>query len=269
MSRYYMRSSGYGAGCSAPPVVKKLIIINIIFFLVTMAAPRLIIYLGLLPFAVTHGHWYWQFFTYMFLHGGFWHILFNMYALWLFGSEVEGALGSNSFLRFYMVTGIGAGVITYLFDVHGRIPTVGASGAIFGILVAYAMMFPNRIILAFFIIPMRAWQFVVLFGILELFASVSSYAGRGGGIAHNAHLGGLGIGFLYIRYGDRLRYYWRGFRRSWREAQQRRETERERNADEYMRREIDPILDKISKHGMDSLTREEKRKLKNAREHLR
>jgi membrane associated rhomboid family serine protease len=113
-------------------VVQKLVIINVIMFLITAAAPRMVLYLGLLPVAVTRLHWYWQFVTYMFMHGGFYHILFNMYALFLFGSEVEGAMGSRPFLRFYMVTGIGAGIVTYLFGMNVRIPTVGASGAIWG-----------------------------------------------------------------------------------------------------------------------------------------
>ncbi len=268
MSRYYMRSSDYGMGCSPTPIVKKLLIINIVVFLITYALPRSVLYLGLLPFAVTHGHWYWQFLTYMFLHGDFMHILFNMYALLLFGSQVEGALGSRSFLRFYLVTGIGAGVITYLFDIDARIPTIGASGAIFGILVAYGMMFPNRIILAFFIIPMKAWQFVIVFGFIELMASISS-GGTGGGIAHNAHLGGLGIGFLYIRYGERVKYYWRGIRRGWQGSQRHHEAQRETESQDYIRREIDPILDKISKSGIHSLTRKEKKKLKDARDRLR
>ncbi len=271
MSRYSRYSQSFGTGCSASPVVQKLIIINVIMFLATSASPRLVFYLGLLPFAVTYGHWYWQFLTYMFLHGGFFHILFNMYALLLFGSEVEGAMGSKSFLRFYMTCGIGAGIITYLFGINVRIPTIGASGAIFGILVAYGMMFPNRVILAFFIIPMKAWQFVIFFGLIELFASVSSAVGRtsGGGIAHNAHLGGLAIGFIYIRYGARLRYYWRGITRGWRESRRESNIQREVDVQEYIRREIDPILDKISKHGMDSLSRKEKKKLRDARDHLR
>jgi hypothetical protein len=134
--------------------------------------------------------------------------------------------------------------------------------------VAYAMMFPNRIILAFFIIPMRAWQFVVLFGFIELFSAVSS-GGTGGGIAYNAHLGGLGIGFLYMRYGERVRYYWREIRRSRRYARRQRDVQREMDSQEYIRREIDPILDKISRQGMDSLTRKEKKKLRDARNRLR
>lgn len=266
MTRYRMSFGGSGMGLM-PPVVKKLIIINIIFFLASSLFPKLIYYLGLLPAAVTYGHWYWQFLTYMFLHGDFFHILFNMYALWLFGGEVERTLGSNAFLRFYLTTGIGAGIVTYLLGMYVRIPTVGASGAIFGILVAYGMMFPKRIILAFFIIPMRAWQFVVFFGLIELFASISS--GGGGGIAHNAHLGGLGIGFIYIRYGERINYYWRGIKRSFRGDRSRNSSHRDKSSDDYIRREIDPILDKISRYGMHSLTRKEKKKLKDARDRLR
>lgn len=267
MSRYYMRSSDYGMGCSPTPIVKKLLIINIVAFLITYYLPSLKVYLGLIPPYVTNKYWYWQFFTYMFLHHDFMHILFNMYALLLFGSEVEGALGSRSFLRFYLVTGVGAGIITYLFGINARVFVTGASGAIFGILVAYAMMFPNRIILAFFIIPMRAWQFVIIFGLITLMASISG--GRGGGIAHNAHLGGLGIGFLYMRYGERVKYYWRGMKQGWQDSQQRHEARRETESQEYIRREIDPILDKISRSGIHSLTRKEKKKLKDARDRLR
>jgi membrane associated rhomboid family serine protease len=204
----------------------------------------------------------------MFMHGGFFHILFNMYALWLFGGEVERSMGSKPFLRFYLVTGIGAGIITYLFNIEARMPTVGASGAIFGILVAYAMMFPRNIILAFFIIPMRAWQFVIIFGLFELIASVSS-GGSGGGIAYNAHLGGMAIGFLYIYFGRTVKYYWNGFMGQSDSDRRRKRIHSVVDTEEYIRNEIDPILDKISKYGMNSLTRKEKKKLRDAKDRLR
>ncbi len=157
-------------------------------------------WLGLSPDLAWNGA-IWQLVTYMFLHGGLWHLAINMFILWMFGSEIENLMGTARFVRFYFFSGIGAGLTTLLVNcpfwgsAPSHIPTVGASGAIFGILLAYGMSFPNRKIFLYFLIPIPAKYFVVLLGLLDLFAS---FSGAPTGIAHFAHLGGLLFGWIYI-----------------------------------------------------------------------
>jgi membrane associated rhomboid family serine protease len=141
----------------------------------------------------------WQVVTYMFLHGGFSHLFFNMFALWMFGRTLEYDLGSKRFLTYYMVCGIGAGLIQMLVCVltGSMVPTVGASGAVFGILLSFGMLHPNNVIMLMFPpIPLKAKWFVIIYGALELM-----YGVRGGdSIAHFAHLGGMLWGFMLLRY---------------------------------------------------------------------
>jgi rhomboid family protein len=149
----------------------------------------------------------WQPLTYMFLHGGFGHILFNMLALWMFGVELERMWGTRFFLKYYFVCGLGAAattaVLSFLpfavFDHLYTALTVGASGAIYGILLAYGIYFPNRPIYIYFVFPVPAKYFVMIMGGISLLSSL----GGGGGVAHTAHLGGLVVGYLYLK-GARL-----------------------------------------------------------------
>ncbi len=183
-----------GAGLSG--AVKMLLAWNVILFLVQQLVHfPLEIYFGLVPALVWHG-WVWQLVTYMFLHGGFFHILFNMLALWMFGSELENLWGTTRFVKYYFFTGIGAGITTALVMRNSMVPTIGASGAIYGLLLAYGVTFPNRPILLYFLFPIKAKYFVILFGAVELVASIT---GTHSGIAHVAHLGGLAFGWLYLR----------------------------------------------------------------------
>lgn len=139
----------------------------------------------------------WQLITYMFLHGGFFHLLLNMLALWMFGAELENTWGQKRFLTYYMLCGVGAGVcnllIAPLFTSVG--PTVGASGAIYGILVAFGYLFPERKIYIYGLIPVKAKFLVILYMLIELF---SVAGGSNSGIAHMAHLGGGVIGLIYL-----------------------------------------------------------------------
>lgn len=148
---------------------------------------------------------FWQLLSYGFLHGDLQHIAFNMFGLWMFGSDLERMWGSQRFLTYFLVCVVGAGAIQLLVAAYqgGVYPTVGASGGVFGILLAYGLTFPNRIIVPLFPpIPMRAITFVMLFGALELFMGVSGVAP---GIANFAHLGGMLFGFLMLRYWGRRR----------------------------------------------------------------
>jgi len=224
-----------------PPVVLNLIIINALLLLITMMfSDKVNLYRILGLFYVSSPDFKtWQFVSYMFMHGGFYHLLFNMFALWMFGSILEQVWGPKRFLTFYMITGIGAGLVQLLVayirvqsiegiltpeqlqDVYTRgpelweqgktymdgtmaslnriinTPTVGASGAVFGILLAFGMMFPNTMLYVFFAIPIRAKYFVIIYGVAELYFGVT---GTQDGIAHFAHLGGMVFGFFMVKY---------------------------------------------------------------------
>ena len=193
----------YAIGPGAPtPAVKILLITNIaLFFMNVIVGEDMTIRLGLSPQAVFERFALWQPVTYMFLHstGGIGHILFNMLALWMFGTDLERTWGTRFFTKYYFVTGIGAAVTSLLLsvwiDTIYYSVTVGASGAIYGLLIAYAMYFPHRIIY-YIIFPIPARVFVAIMGFVAFWSSVS---GSGGGVAHSAHLGGLAVGYLYLK----------------------------------------------------------------------
>ena len=190
------------------PAVKLLIISNVVVFIASRFIDVLRLRLGFMPQDVlTHGY-IWQPFTYMFVHDGIFHILFNMLALWMFGVELERMWGSRYFTKFYLVSGIGAAVVQTLlsfapFEALQQvyyIQTVGASGAVYGVLLAYAMFFPHRPIYMYFVFPIPAKYFVMIIGAISL---LSSFDGSGGGIAHTTHLGGLVAAYLYLKGGRR------------------------------------------------------------------
>jgi membrane associated rhomboid family serine protease len=198
------------------PAVKVLLITNIAVWLINLVVPALTLRLGLSPQDVFTGFAFWQPVTYMFLHDtrGFSHILFNMLALWMFGTELERTWGTRFFTKYYFVTGIGAALTTLLLalvsDSIYYSLTVGASGAIYGLLLAWAMYFPQRTIYFYFLFPIPARVFVMIVGAI---AFLSSLGGPGSGVAHIAHLGGLVVGYLYLkslraRPLDELRYRW-------------------------------------------------------------
>ncbi|MDR0290781.1 MAG: rhomboid family intramembrane serine protease [Treponema sp.] len=193
-------------------IVYWLIGINVLIFAATnfLGLRELVYYLSMIPGMVIHG-WVWTFVTYMFVHGGVSHILFNMLALLIFGTSVEREMGSKEFLLFYLVTGALAGVfsfIVYYLTGSSRVVLMGASGAIFAVELAFAVFFPRSIIYIWGIIPMRAPVMVLGFTALELFFSITDSRS---GVAHLTHLAGFGFAWLYfmIRLGinpwDRLR----------------------------------------------------------------
>lgn len=193
---YEPRRREFFLGSGLSGAVRLLLAWNVISFLVQqLVDQRMEFYFGLVPALAWKG-WVWQLFTYMFLHGSFVHILFNMLALWMFGSELENLWGTRRFIKYYFFTGVGAGVTTALLNANSIVPTIGASGAVYGLLLAYGVTFPNRPILLYFLFPIKAKYFVILFGLIELFAS---FSGSRSGIAHLAHLGGLVFGWLYLK----------------------------------------------------------------------
>jgi membrane associated rhomboid family serine protease len=216
------------------PMVKKLIIITSAVFAITYVPADLfhvgffddaVAWLGLQPDLVIHHFYFWQLATYLFLHGGWFHIIFNMFALWMFGSDLEGLWGGKKFLVYYFVTGIGAGVLDVVLNDLFRptIPTatIGCSGAVFGLLLAYGMLFPERVIYLYMVIPIKAKWFVVIMGAIELYSSIHS---PGSDISHFAHLGGMLFGFLFLR-GGSLPYRWQLQYHEWQRAQTRKKFE--------------------------------------------
>jgi membrane associated rhomboid family serine protease len=208
MRRYpspYASSFSFGPG-PLSTALKALIGANVVMFVITTFAQGLVGYLGLVPAFVLHQFWVWQLATYMFLHGGIFHILFNMLALWMFGTELEHMWGTRYFLKFYFVTGIGAGVLTVLFSLLPfgfaqqlqRSIIIGASGSIYGLLLAYALYFPERPILMFFVVPVPAKIFVAIMGAIALYSSVS----ESGGVANATHLGGLVVAYVFLKSGS-------------------------------------------------------------------
>jgi membrane associated rhomboid family serine protease len=141
-------------------------------------------------------YYFWQLFTYMFLHGGITHLLFNMLSLFMFGCEMERHWGSRRFFRYYLITGVGAGLCVFLIPSNYFIYTLGASGAIYGVLLAYGLTFPDRIIYLYMLFPIPAKYFVMIMGGIVFLSTLSS---ANTGVSNIAHLGGMVIGFLYLR----------------------------------------------------------------------
>ena len=294
-----------------PAMTKNLLVINVLAFLATWVLENSginLTALGGLHFFLASDFHFYQFFTYMFLHAGFTHILFNMFALWMFGSVIERVWGPKKFLFYYIVCGIGAGLVQELvqyadYYMQGLSAyeyvsvgdtrmsmaaylnlrtTIGASGAVYGILLAFGMIFPNeRLFIIPFPFPIKAKWLIVGYIAIEFFSAM----GQNDGVAHMAHLGGMLFGFLLIRYWqkhpDSSQRYGRSYGKEFfdnliRKHEQyqrnrhmhaehtktRRETDEEYNMKQRQnQKEIDAILDKIRRSGYDSLTKEEKQKL--------
>ena len=287
-----------------PTVVKHLLIINILMYLATVTLTRFNIdltdILGLHFFKASDFRFF-QLVTYMFMHGNFGHLFFNMFALWMFGNTLENIWGSKRFLLFYMVCGIGAGLCQELVqyiqyttslaqystvNLSGHIvtmdtylnmmTTVGASGAIYGLLLAFGMMFPDSQIYLYFLFPIKAKWFVIGYAVIELISGL----GGADNVAHFAHLGGMLFGLLLILYwrknpaGPNKNFRkWKEVFQSWKQKSRLKYTPYKevkdeprvpRSDEDYNRqkaekeRDVDGILDKISKNGYASLTPEEK-----------
>lgn len=281
-----------------PPMIKFLLITNILVFLAdTLIFSTLVIdgvSLGRYFtqfFALQHiqtGEFYpWQLLTYQFMHGGIGHLFWNMFALWIFGVELENVWGTRRFAQFYILCGIGAGLIqlaTSLLPDAQLIPTVGASGSIFGVLLAFGLSFPDRPIMMFPIFfPIPAKIFVMIYGGIDLMQGIFN---PDSGVAHFAHLGGAFFGYMLLKHGDDLRVFsfldaiMRPFARGEKSIQRKKkrniyslynkkDTSQEysekgsgyciSNGDEIPQKEIDRILDKISSTGYKSLSDREKK----------
>ena len=210
MGYYYNDNGSYGRGggflSSIPPVTKNILAINVLLFIAMLINEQFMVQYFAMFYPASPFFRPWQVITHMFMHGGFWHIFFNMYTLFIFGTVLERSLGSRKFLIFYFVTGLGAvalhtGVewlqaVSYLSA--GTPAAAAASGAIYGVLIGYAMLYPDSILtLIFPPISLKAKWFVLIFAAIELLTGVT---GTNDGVAHFAHLGGMLFGWLLIRW---------------------------------------------------------------------
>ena len=265
----YHESSGFAFGGRLTPAVKYLIIICTVSFLLREFVgiiPWTAVF-GLTPRLVNENFFVWQFGTYIFMHGNIWHLLFNMFALWMFGGELERSWGTREFVIFFFITGVGVGLIHYVLATGVSLPRfvrdysrplIGSSGSIFGLLAAYGVCFPERRILFMLLFPMKAKWFVLLLAAIELYLCRVP-----GSIAHFAHLSGMLIGWLYLK-----KEWTLASARDYLDHQRRRrklKLVREQENDlQQERDEVDRILDKINKEGMESLSRQERKILHRA-----
>jgi membrane associated rhomboid family serine protease len=214
----YRRSSFFGY---FPNGVKWLLISNTaIFLLTTLLGPTFqndIALLALAPVAVVYHFCFYQLFTYMFLHAGITHLLFNMLTLWMFGTPLERDWGTRRFLKYYFLCGVGAGLCDVALNAvmgHWDTRTIGASGAIFGLLMAFGVLYPNQTVLMNFLFPIKAKYLVMIYGAIEL---ILAFSVNRSGVSNIAHLGGMAFGYVYLK--SRMPRFrapdWRAAYRQW------------------------------------------------------
>lgn len=244
------------------PFIKVMLVLNTGVFVAQYLVPGLDKILGFTPatYFANLPRTLLQPLTYMFAHGGLGHIFFNMLTLWMFGTEIESAWGTKAFARYYLLCGLAGAVMTMLVFPHQVNTVVGASGAIYGVLVAYWLMFWDRYVLFYLVIPVKVKWFVPLLMGLGFFFG-------GANVAHMAHLGGALCGLAYIK----MDWRWNWLSRRLKDLRHRRAAskleKRRHEADDIMRR-VDAILDKINEVGMENLTRAERKFLEEASSHL-
>ncbi|MDZ4723474.1 MAG: rhomboid family intramembrane serine protease [candidate division Zixibacteria bacterium] len=259
----YRPEGGLSIGPGAiSPFIKTMLIFNIAVFVLQILIPGLSEIFGLSPavFFERFPNLLYQPFTYMFLHGGFGHIFFNMFMLWMFGTEVEHSMGSKSFGRFYILAGLAGALLTLIVHPSQEAVMVGASGAINGVLVAYWIMFPTRLLYIYFLFPVQVkWAIPGLMLISFLFG--------GSNIAHMAHLGGAVCGFIYLKENWR----WASFGSRFKNLRYRRQSakleKKRQEASEIMKR-VDTILDKINEVGIENISKADRKFLEDASSEL-
>ncbi len=284
----------FGGFSVFPPVIKNLLIINVaVFFLQLLASNLMVggkplgyllnIWFALNPLGEGSNFQIWQLITYQFMHGGFMHIFFNMFILWMFGMEIENILGSKKFLYYYLICGVSAGLAQLFISPLFSVPaiTIGASGAIFGVMIAFGMFFPDRYIFLYFLIPIKAKYLIGFLFVLEIFW----IGDAGSNVAHLAHLGGAVAGFIFIlldknidvplkrmlnissryRSSNTFQNPFSGISDKFKKRYSNIEDanyydiNQKKDGEEVSQEEIDKILDKISQSGYQNLTEREKR----------
>ena len=235
--------------------IKVLVSVNFgIFVLQTLSNAEGLFFplFGLVPRMVWSELMIWQPFTYLFFHGGIWHVLINMFVLWMFGSELERLWGKSHFLKFYFVTGVGSGLLTILFSLQSITPIVGASGAVYGVLLAYGLTYPNRQIYLYGIIPIKSIWFVIGIGMIAFMSSFNNISQ----VSHITHLSGMLIGYLMLKRPVEWRSLWFSIRKRTLEYRVVQE-EKKATHRQKIEQDIDIILDKINREGFDSLSQKE------------
>lgn len=304
-SRDYYRPSGFGGFTFFPPIIKNLLLINVIVFLFQVIGDNILIsdvfslsdiltkFFALIPLGgltvgrigtefVEWSFYPWQLITYQFMHGSFTHILFNMFMLWMFGMEIEHLMGSKKFLLFYLLCGVGAGLLQILLSPvlsDSLAPTIGASGAVYGIMIAFAMFFPDRYVFIYFLIPIKAKYLIAILVVFE-FLSVNEPSV----VAHLAHIGGAVTGFIFLLMDKRNNFNFSNLMNSFKKTTSFNSGTKfrkprfggsinndiedakfydlnDKKNDEIIvtQEEIDRILDKISQSGYQNLTEREKK----------
>lgn len=252
--RYYTDPVRPSWGNLSSGVVNKLVIANVVAYLLQVVfAPHFTELLALTPRAVLQKFYFWQPVTYMFLHGGFSHLFFNMLMTWLLGSTLESVWGGQKLLKYYFVCGLGGAAFFMVLN-FGSI-VLGASAAVFGLYLAYGILFPNNYIYIYFLFPIRAKYLVAFLALLQLAHGISG----ADGVAYFAHLGGMAAGLLFFRREIAEMPFWRRTRAQWGTRTQVRREEKE----EQQVTTIDSILEKIHAKGYANLSTTEKKILEN------
>lgn len=257
---YRGRSIGPGA---VSPFIKLMLITNIAVFMIqTLVNFPLSELLGLTParFFAEFPNLLFQPFTYMFLHANFWHIFFNMFALWMFGTEIEFSWGKNSFAKFYILAGLSGAVLTLIFQSELPVPVIGASGAIYGVLIAYWLLFPSRYLYIYFLFPVKVKWAIPGFMILGFLAG-------GVNIAHFAHLGGAIFGLIFVKADWRIARFGSMLKKLRHKKQEAKFEKNRHRAEETMKR-VDEILDKINDVGIENISEEDRKFLEDASSRL-
>ena len=293
------RPRGFGGFFTFPPVIKSLIIINVVVFFIQLISKSINFsdipawyimdkWFALNPLSGVdfvgnpHNFQFWQLITYQFMHGDFMHILFNMFGVWMFGSSIEEVMGSKKFLIFYLLAGISAGLLQILVSPligTGSAVVVGASGSLFGLLVAYGLYFPDTLVFVSFLFPVKAKYFIVFYIVIQFL----SLQGSSSGVAYLAHIGGALFGFLYIMFDKnshislknalKKSYYYKSNPKkdifsnpfsknshNSNDAEDAKYYDLNRKDDgEVSQADIDAILDKISQSGYQNLSEREKK----------
>lgn len=288
-SRDYYRPGGYGGFSMFPTVLKNIIIINVIVFIIQTLFETINIggypgwfimnhYFALNPLGgfiepgIESNFQVWQLITYQFMHADFWHIFWNMFILWMFGTEIANIFGEKKFLLFYLLSGIGGGILHLILDTGSGF-TIGASGAVYGVMIAFGMFFPNRLVYIYFILPVRTKYMIGFMIIMDVLLM-----NKGTNTAHLAHIGGAITGAIFVFLDKKHNFNFsklfsfkrkrnpnEGFRRPFSYGDSKVDEAKfyDINAPKQTasQEEIDRILDKISKSGYQNLTEEEKRTL--------
>lgn len=241
--------------------IKVLIIINIAMYLLQTISSSQIDLIKIFGLS-TSTVWplIWQPVSYMFMHGGLWHVVINMFVLWMFGGELESIWGKNEFLKYYFITGIGAGLLWLVFSVNGSgAILIGASGAVYGILMAYGLMFPNRTVYIYFLFPIKVKWFVLFIGAVAFFSSM----GARSNISHFTHLSGMLIGYFYLRFSNHWRNISFNFRKKYIELRTSQKN-KSKQQETKLQQEVDMLLDKANICGWESLSEDEQVKLQSS-----